>query len=148
LNAPNYPSGLPLRYHNAHYDLTFFLPPAWQGYSVLVQQWEGRTYFPGADEETVTERGPLIVLRHPQWQANDPCQDIPILVFTRSQWDAHHQGKFSIGAGGIEQEIRHNFKFVFAISSRFNSGEFKGWQEAGHLIEQNRAASAPHLYPE
>src|SRR5438552_12870324 len=39
MNVPNHPSGLPLRYHSAQYDLTFFLPASWQGYSVLVEQW-------------------------------------------------------------------------------------------------------------
>jgi len=33
-----------------------------QGYSVLVQQWNGQT----TDKVVVPEHGPMIVLRHPQ----------------------------------------------------------------------------------
>jgi len=39
-----------------------------------------------------------VVSRHPQWKASDPYQDIPISVFTRSQWEDYHKGRFSIGA--------------------------------------------------
>jgi len=135
-------------YHNVQYDFTFFLPAIWQGYSVLVQQWEGRTYLAAADKVVVTEHGPVIVLRHPQWKAGDHYQDIPIEVFTRSQWEAYHQGRFSIGAGGIEEEIGHNPKYVFATSSRFNADDtVKGWKEADDIVERNRAANAPHLHP-
>jgi hypothetical protein len=148
LTAPNPPSGLPLLYHNAQYGLIFFLPASWRGYTVLVQRWDGQTYSAAADKTIVTEHGPVIVLRHPQWKAGDPCQDIPILVFTRRQWDADKQGRFSIGAGGMEYEIGHNPKYTFAIHSRFNWGESRGWKEAGAIVERNQAAGAPHLYPE
>jgi len=149
-SAPNRLSDLPIRYHNSRYDFTFFLPTSWQGYSVLIQQWEGQTYSAAVDRLVVTGHGSMIVLRHPQWKASDPYQDIPILVFTRSQWDALHQGKFfpSLYAGGTMDEMWHNRKYVFAISSRYNWGELKGWAEAGEIVEQNRAAGRPHLYPE
>lgn len=148
LNAPNHPADLPLRYHNAQYDFTFFLPADWRGYSVLVQQWEGSISSDTADKATVPEHGPALVFRHPQWNSSAPRQDIPILVFTRSQWDADKQGKFFYGAGGIETEVAHNAKHVFAVHSRFNWGELKGWEEAGKIVERNGAANEPHLYPE
>ncbi len=158
-------------YHNARYNFTFSLPASWRGYSVLAQQWEGQTYMPAAirerasmisaslicvdmassarDEVVVTEHGPIIVLRHPQWKASDPYQDIHILVFTRSQWEAHHQGRFGgIGAGGVEEEIGHNSKYVFAISSRFNAADsVKGWKEATDIVGRHMAANAPRLHP-
>jgi len=141
-------SHAPVLYHNAKYNLTFSLPASWRGYSVLVQQWEGQTYLPAADKIVVTEHGPLIVLRHPRWKPNDRYQDIPILVFTSSQWQASHQGRFSIGAGGVEYEIGHNPKYVFAISSRFNADDsVKGWKEATGIVERNCPVNAPHLFP-
>jgi hypothetical protein len=139
LNAPNHPSGLPLRYHNAQYDFTFFLPASWRGHSVLVEQWVSS--YPAAPEH-----GPIIVLRHPQWTASNPCQDIPILVFTRSQWEAH-RGDLGIGAGGVEYEIGHNAKYVFGIHSRFNWGELKGWEEADAMIKRNQAVNEPPWFP-
>ena len=36
--------------------------------------------------ETGEEHGPIIFIRHPQWTARNPHLDIPIMVFTRSQW--------------------------------------------------------------
>ena len=62
----------------------------------------------------------------PSGRAAKPYQDIPIMVFTRAQWDADKQGKFSIGAGGVDEEICCNQKYVFAASSRFSWGEAIG----------------------
>jgi len=36
--AIKHPADLPLRYHNAQYGLTFFLPADWKAYSVLIQE--------------------------------------------------------------------------------------------------------------
>ena len=135
-----------LRYHNAQYDLTFSLPASWQGYSVAVREWVGQTYLSATDQVAVTDYGPLVVLRHPQWKADDLYQDIPILVFTRRQWDDHHQGRFIIGVGGVEVELGHNPAHVFAISSRFNAADsVKGWKEATEAVGRNMAANGPPL---
>lgn len=147
-NDPDRASAAEVIYRSAQYGFTFSLPASWRGYSVSVQQWEGQTYLPYRDESVVTAKGPIIVLRHPEWKASDPHQDIPILVFTRRQWDAHHQGRFIVGAGGVWEEIGHNSKYVFAISSRFNADDsVKGWKEATEIVGRNQAANQPHLYP-
>ena len=150
LNAPNQPSGLPLRYHNAQYSFTFFLPVSWQGYSALIQKWEGVSYLPAKDTTAVTAHGPIIVLRRPHWKADDPYQDIPIMIFSRNQWDALHSGKFFPYAGGMIFEMWHSHKYVFGIYSRYNADDsVKGWKEADDILGRNSAAhAAPHLYPE
>ena len=149
LDVPHHLSGLPVPYHNAQYNFTFCLPASWQGYSVLIQHWEGKSYSRAKDASVVTERGPMIVLRNPKWKADAPCQDIPIMVFSRSQWDAEHHGKFSVGAGGVDEEIAHNSKYVFAISSRFNAADSVGaWKETSEVVECNQAVNVPHLYEE
>ena len=146
LNPPKHPSGLPVIYHNAEYDFTFFLPASWRGYSVLMQQWDGERYVAAVDRSEVTDYGPVIVLRNPRWKAGDPYQDIPIRVFTRSQWEGA-EGPPSIDAGGVEFEIAHNAKYVFAINSRFDWDEsFKGREEAGTIVYRNQVANGPHLH--
>ncbi len=151
LNAPNQPSSLPLQYHNAQYDFTFFLPASWRGYSVSVQQLDDERYSPTEDRQILVGRTPMITFRHPRWQASTPCQDIPILVFTRAQWDALHHGELwpSLFAGGVMDELWHNQGFVFAMSSRYNWGELTGAKEVADIVEQDRASNKmPHLYPE
>src|SRR5690242_5608229 len=74
----HHPSGLPIRYHNAQYDFTFYLPKSWKGYSVVTNEWNAQ--LDSVDYQNVIgqEHGPIIVLRNPQWKAADPYQDIPI----------------------------------------------------------------------
>ena len=142
LDAPEHPPRLALRYHEARYDFTFDLPVSWQGYSVTTQEWVG---YPSK-----IDHGPVLVLRHPQWRAAKPYQDIPIMVFTRSQWEAEEQGKFFPYAGGVISEMWHNRKYVFGIYSRYNADDdVQGWNEADDIIHQNRAThTEPQLYPE
>jgi hypothetical protein len=145
---PNDVAALPVHYRNVKCDFTFSLPAGWHGYSVLIQEWEGQTYLRRTDSLAVTERGPLIVLRHPQWKEKSRRQDIPILVFTRSQWRAREQGKFTTDTGGFDEEIGHNRNYVFAVSSRFNADDsVDGWNEARETVERNQALNGPQLYP-
>ncbi len=150
--APGQPSALPLRYHQAQYGFTFLLPAGWRGYSVSIQQWHSETASPAADKLVPASRGQIIRLQHPQATAGVPYQDIPILVFTRAQWDALHQGKLwpSLYAGGFMDELWHNQQYVFAISSRYNADDsVSGWQEAAEIVERNRQAnSMPRLFPQ
>lgn len=143
---------LAVRYQDTRYGLTFFLPPTWRGYSISVQQLEDERYSPVLGREVVVGHTPMIVLRNPQWQPSAPCQDIPILVVTRTQWDALHQGELwpSLFAGGMMNELWHNQRFVFAMSSRYNADDqVRGWKEVAEVVRQNRAANImPLLYPE
>ena len=59
LHVPNSPADLPLRYHNAQHGLTLFLPASWQGYSVLIQQWDGEDYSPATDKVIIA---PIVIL--------------------------------------------------------------------------------------
>jgi ankyrin repeat protein len=91
----------------------------------------------------------VIVLRHPKWRVDDPYQDIPITVFTRSQWESDQQGRFGIGAGGFDLEMWHNQKYVFGMSTRYNAADgVKGWKEVADIVERNRVAiKMPRLQP-
>lgn len=72
-------------------------------------------------------------------------QDIPIMVFTRSQWKDEQQGMFFPCAGGVIGEMWHNQKYVFGLFSRYNAyDDMKGWKEADDIIATNCAA---HLEP-
>ena len=148
-NTPNQRASLPLHYHNAQYDFTFYLPADWQGYSVLIDEWEGETYLAKKDADVVLARGPIIVLRNPQWKTNNLHQDIPIDVFTRQQWDDIHLGKYdAVGAGGVIYELWHNDKYVFGMHSRYNADDsVNGWKEVQDIVNQNCAAHPePHLH--
>jgi hypothetical protein len=147
-NVPKRSAELPVRYHNAKYGLTFALPAGWRGYSLVMQEWVGRQSDNKTGEIIRTERGPEIVLRHPKWTASNPRQDIPIRVFTRAQWEDVHQEIVWIDAGGTTDEICHNRNYVFGVHGRFNWGEATGWEETSKIVDQNRAANGPRLYPE
>jgi hypothetical protein len=146
--AHNQLSDSPIRYHNGEYKLVFYLPQTWKGYSVLMSRWDGEKYLPEKDRVVVLARGPIITLRNPQWKTSEPCQDMPIYVFTRGQWDDLHVGKFdAAGAGGVLFELWHNDKYVFGIHSRYNANDsLDGWKDVQDILNKNCAAhSEPHL---
>jgi hypothetical protein len=139
--APNVVS-----YTNPKYGLKFRLTPDWRGYKVISKRWQGTTYSARTDQTKVVARGAWIILRHPLWSKSQPYQDIPIMVFTRKQWEDYHHGKFSGPyAGGVELEIGRNSKYVFAVSSRFNADDsVAGWKEVTELVTRFwEAVAAP-----
>jgi hypothetical protein len=150
LNHPSHPAGLALRYHDGKFGFTFYLPESWRGYSVLHKQWQGQTYIPAHDTNITVTRGPVIVLRHPQWKASEPHQDITFLVYTRKQWDGERQGKFSSTyyAGGTMVEMWHSPKYVFTMSTHDGKAELKSWREVNEIVSQNVQANGPPLYPQ
>lgn len=156
LKTARQPSGLPLRYRNSGYDLTFFLPASWRGYSVLVQEWDAPLHSADYQTEIGREHGPIIVLRNPRWKVCDRYQDIPIMVFTRTQWAACEQQRFFPYACGLIGELWHTPQYVFGMWTRYedldiqNNGgaEVNGVEEVRDIIKGNRAANdMPPLHP-
>jgi len=117
-------------YHNTEYGFSFRLPDSWENYSIIVDNWEGRE--PGGP---IVERGPLIKIRHPAWTSENPRQDIPIMVFTLSQWKDMQGGDLHIGAAPINpSELGRNEEYVFALPARYNYAFPLGWQEVEEIL--------------
>jgi hypothetical protein len=121
-------------YRNTEFGFDFSLPASWKGYSIVMDQWQG--YASGEQGDVLVEHGPLISIRHPLWTAANPRQDIPIMVFTLSQWDALEREEFHIGAAPIgPSELGRNTKYVFALPARYNFAYLSGWEEVQKILD-------------
>jgi len=124
-------------YKNTSYGFNFSLPQNWKGYTIVNSQWEGLATG-DAQEAAIVETGPLISIRHPQWAADNPRQDIPIMVFTTSQWNSLQENEFHIGAAPIgPKELGSNAKYVFALPARYNYAFPTGYEEVEEILENN-----------
>ena len=86
----------------------------------------------------IVETGPQINVRHPLWSEENPRQDIPIMVFTLTQWDALLDEKFHIGAAPIgPKELGRNNKYVFALPARYNFAFLPGFEEVEEILEND-----------
>jgi hypothetical protein len=122
-------------YTNSQYGFTFTLPSDWQGYSVLTETWTGYEVN-CASENCPTETGPQIVIRNPQWTTEDRWQDIPIMIFTPSEWNAVLNENLGVSAAPIPpSELGRNDKYVFALPPRYNFAEAKGLEEVNTIIQ-------------
>jgi hypothetical protein len=124
-----------IEYKNPQYGFCFSLPKSWKGYSILVEQWTGYdNNGPHGREAAAT--GPLISIRPPQWTAQNPRQDIPIMVFTIPLWKALQEEKFSVGAAPIAPgELGRNRTYVFAIPARFDYAFPTGYEEVEQILQ-------------
>lgn len=114
-------------YTNEYYGFDFVLPLSWEGYTVVVEQWEGYG--------KTTAFGPIIMLRHPHWTEKVPRQDIPILVLTLEQWESMQQEQFHIGAAPINpSELGRNNRYVFALPARYNFSFLEGYEEVDTIL--------------
>jgi hypothetical protein len=123
-----------LTYKNTQYGFSFSLPYSWKGYSIVTGEWEGNP----AGSDNVTEKGPIISIRNPKWTQENPYQDIPIMVFTLSQWDSMQQEEFHIGAAPIgPTELGRNEEYVLALPARYNFSFPTGFEEVEKILEGN-----------
>ncbi|HAU31921.1 MAG: hypothetical protein XD78_1438 [Desulfotomaculum sp. 46_296] len=81
------------------------------------------------------ETGKLISIRHPQWTEQKPRQDIPIMIFTTSQWNSLQKGDFHIGAAPMgPSELARNTSYVFALPARYNYAFPSGYEEVEKIL--------------
>ncbi len=122
-----------IEYRNTEFGFTFTLPASWEGYSIVLQIWEGLNA--GVSGDQVVEKGPLVIIRHPAWTSANPRQDIPISVFTLTQWESLSQDKFHIGAAPIgPSELGRNAQYVFALPARYNYAFPPGFEEVESIL--------------
>lgn len=121
-------------YRNADYGFSFTLPKSWDGYAIVNDAWEGVS-LEGSTSGQITENGPKLLIRHPQWTPVNPRQDIPILVFTIAQWNLVQQEQLSVGAAPIPpSELGRNSVYVFALPARYNYAFPAGFEEVEQIM--------------
>lgn len=134
--TPNNAVSNPNEYKNIEYGFSINLPDSWKDFSVILDEWEGDNLDANGQVKTGTVTGPLISIRHPDWEYKAPRQDIPIMVFTISQWSDMQADKFHIGASPINpSELGRNSKYVFAIPARYNFAFLTGYEEVEGIIQ-------------
>ena len=127
-----------VEYRNEQYGFGMTFPSGWSGYSVVAGTWQGQTH-DDQGETTGTYTGPEIILRHPQWTAAAPWQDIPVLVFTHDEWVLVEQQKFGVSAAPTSpSKLRENAKFVFALPPR--------WIGFADALGQEGVAKVPETF--
>ncbi|MGA7512372.1 MAG: hypothetical protein WBW46_05725 [Candidatus Sulfotelmatobacter sp.] len=120
-------------YKNTKFGFTFSLPEGWKGYTVVTEQWEATDAQKG-----VVERGPIVYIRPPDWTKENPRQDIPIMIFTLSQWESVEHGDFFIGGAAIVPgELGRNRKYAFAVSRRVEDSELAGAKEVNEILQHD-----------
>lgn len=130
-------------YSNQQYGFTFALPLSWKGYTIVTDTWSGTKY--GQNGEEAATSGPIIKIRDPRWISQVPRQDIPIMVFTRSQWNSLQKNEYHIGAAPIgPAELGQNDRYVFALPARYNFYNLPGIDEVSDIIDSKPLdATAP-----
>jgi hypothetical protein len=124
-------------YRNTQYGFDFILPKSWSGYNVVADGWKGVS-LEGSTSGQVTQTGPKLLIRHPQWTKENPREDIPIMVFTLAQWQLVEQEQISLGAAPVgPTELGRNSKYVFALPARYNYDFLTGYEEVEQIMEKN-----------
>lgn len=122
-----------LEYVNTQYSFSFLLPISWKGYSIVDGSWEGNMI---GVKTGGSIKGPEILIRHPLWIKEVPRQDIPIMIFTLSEWDLIQKEKLSLGAAPIPpSELGRNANYIFALPARYNFAFPAGFEEVQQIIE-------------
>jgi hypothetical protein len=117
-------------YKNTDYGFNFTLPANWQGYSIVNETWKGSVL-----KSKIEQSGPKLLIRNPKWTVAVPYEDLPILIFTISQWDSYLAEDFSVSAAPIlASELARNNKYVFALPPRWDFDYSLDYKEAQDII--------------
>jgi len=127
------------QYQNIEYGFVFSLPVTWNNYSVVLDAWRGQILgAQGTTEAAEVISGPEILIRHPEWTAENPRQDIPIMVFTLDQWGLVQDEKMVVSAAPIgPRELGRNANYVFALPARYNYALITGYEEVEEILQGN-----------
>src|SRR5947207_136572 len=101
------PAGVQVvQYRNDQYGFTFDLPESWVGYKII-ESTEKDDYIDNQSQVSNYK----ISIRHPLWTTKVPRQDIPIMIFTISQWNDVKAGKLIVSAAPFPpSELGRNAK--------------------------------------
>jgi hypothetical protein len=136
-------------YRDNQYGFAFTIPLSWKGYSIIESKWTG--YASGASGDVPAETGPIVSIRHPLWTKEKPRQDIPIMVFTISQWNRLLRDQIHVGAAPINpSRLGFNENYVFALPARYNYAFPEGFEEVEQILQTHplRAISKKHISDE
>jgi hypothetical protein len=110
----NNPSPTCLVYKNSEYGFNFKLPLDWQGFTVVKESWTGNPL-----KKDQLQTGPKLLIRNPKWTKEAPYEDLPVLIFTISQWDMYLAEDYAVSAAPIPAtKLAQNNKYVFALPAR------------------------------
>jgi len=122
-----------LEYTNSEYGFILSLPKSWQGYTLIKTTWDGNLI---DSEPTQKISGPRIIIRHPLWTVENPRQDIPVMIFTKDQWNLIEQEKLAVSAAPIvPSELGNNSRYIFALPARYNFSFLVGFEEVEDIIK-------------
>ena len=144
VSQKNTPTAPPVQVKNSvdyvdnQYGFSQVLPLDWKGYSIVTSTWSGDAISQSGQVQVASLQGPMISIGNPLSTVQTPYQNIPIMIFTPSQWNDLQQGKFHIGAAPINpSELGSNTSYVFALPARYNYAYPAGWQEVDQIIKSN-----------
>ena len=122
-------------YRNNLYGFCFVLPESWKGYAIVSEQWSGTVLSSGQ-----TVHGPQLLIRNPKWTAENPYQDIPIMIFTPAQWKQVEDVDMAVSAAPIgPSKLGQNSKYVFALPPRWiGFTDTLGQDELNAWMQKNR----------
>jgi hypothetical protein len=137
--APPYSAAqLSVKYTNSLYGFIFSLPSDWKGFTTYTKSWTGSDIYGNQNVAS----GTIIFLRNPNWTQKDPYEDIPVYVFTHSQWQDvlgnNMNADLLIFAAPVgPTELGRNNNYIFALPPRYDWDYSTGYQEVEQIMQSN-----------
>ncbi|MBI2098689.1 MAG: hypothetical protein HYT49_03540 [Candidatus Wildermuthbacteria bacterium] len=124
-------------YRNEEYGFELVLSGSWEGYTIIPEFWSGQTL----DGRSTEFQGSKVVIRSPNWSVAQPWQDIPVLVFTKQEWQLIEAANLNISAAPIgPQKLGENQQYVFALPPRWvGFTDALGQDEAEEIVKTFKA---------
>lgn len=133
---PNPGNNREIYYNNNIFGFAVGLPSSWDGYTV--NRIKDDIY--DATGKTKTNNGvvgsfEIVELHHPLETAENPREDVPVYIFTSTQWENIQKGEWSVGAAPIPPSLLgQNSQWIMALPARYNYDYKTGWEEVDQIV--------------
>ncbi len=118
-------------YTNNQFGFQASLPTSWNDYTIV----SGTREIYDVSTGLVVATAPTISIRHTLWTEAKPRQDIPIDIYTLSQWDKIIGEQYSVSSAPIPpSELARNSRYVFALPARYNYAFPEGFEEVERIL--------------
>jgi hypothetical protein len=98
---------------------------------IVMHEWSG-------NRELADVKGPILLIRHPRWVEETPRQDIPVMIFSHSQWSLLEDGRLTVSAAPYDpDEIGRNRTYVFALPPRYINDAEDGYEEVVKIMDEH-----------
>lgn len=122
-----------IEYTNEDFGFSLLLPKEWEGFEVIKEDGTGDIDTDNLFRK-IDKNFKVIKVRHPQWDIEDPYQDISLVFFQIERWNNNINAAINDNFNLLPHIVLGNHEYVITLDPIAYKETFRGYQEVMEII--------------